>query len=470
MEGTVLSIREHVPPRPFESKDGLFYGESPRKYNNYQDGDGFPCFRDAQLSYVLENPPIETVPPGPEEFDLTIKKVIIGPKRQYFDSQDDDSETEDQEDDGRGDVVEYDPNYFVPGPYRFDDLPELKRKDPHLPLDDEPYNGAIVVVGNVQLRGDQAPREYVAKIYDGAYYPVSFSAEVQRGRQKPDDGVAPDCATRADLDYAAESAAYRMIQESPQPGPRRATLGFHGSWTFALPGSDLETKRHRWVRMVLLEKVDATPMSQVIRQSKQVKGRPLPSESERLIILKNLIDADEELWWWCQINYKELQPHDVLIKKDGTVKIINFHQAILYACVQDDRFLCHPRTLAPEMSEEDLKATGERVSPVHRYWPFNVYTHTVESWPLVDAPSRPWETERGNWDEWVPVSWLSDPEEAAIWLLKTYRNDERYSPLDEVFLDHPDHMNRTGRLLELLEQFGRKPAAELEAIRLAELD
>lgn len=185
------------------------------------------------------------------------------------------------------------------GRYYPEELPELRRKDRHLPLDDEPYNGAVVVVGKVQLRGDQAPREYVARIYDGAYYLVSLEAEVWRAVRYPDDGVTPDCAARADFDYAAEAAAYQLVRKSPQLGPGRATLGFHGSWTFALPGP----AGYRWVRMVLLEKADAKPMSKLLREAKQHKaGLPLLPEFDRFNTLKGLTDANDELWWWCEIN------------------------------------------------------------------------------------------------------------------------------------------------------------------------
>ncbi|KAK0667011.1 hypothetical protein QBC41DRAFT_324679 [Cercophora samala] len=468
-EGEVLSLRAHRPPQPFGFQHGFFYGESPREWNNYEGEAGFPFNRDAQISYVFDNPPIETVPPSSEAFQFMITKTVIGPKRQFFDYDQRPWLSKKETSDTEG-LVEYDPNYFVPGPYYMDDLPELRRKDPHLPLDDEPYDGVIVVVGKVQLQGDQAPREYVARIYDGAYYPVSFDAEVQRATRKPDDGLAADCATRADFDYASEAAAYRLIQESPQPGPGQATLRFHGSWTFSLPGPESGTTGDRWVRMVLLEKIDAKPMSRLIRNAKQHNAGPLPSESDRLNTLKSLIDANEELWWWCKINCYRLCPHDVLICRDGTAKIINLNHTILHSLIEDKRFLRHPHAVYSDLSEDELKAIGKHISPTHRHWPFEVYTYTMPSWKVVEAPSDPSETERGPWEEWVPESWLENPEEAGIWLLKSYHNDTRFSPLDEVFLDHDDHQNRSPHLVRLLEQLGRKSEAELEALRFAELD
>lgn len=58
--------------------------------------------------------------------------------------------------------------------------------------------------------------------------------------------------------------------------------------------------------MMLLEKLDdAQPMSKLIRESKRKTGKPLPSE-----LLKHLIDADNELWWWCDIIHSKVKPHD----------------------------------------------------------------------------------------------------------------------------------------------------------------
>ncbi|KAK4645999.1 hypothetical protein QC761_206485 [Podospora bellae-mahoneyi] len=349
------------------------------------------------------------------------------------------------------------------GRYCPEELPELRGKDRHLPLGDEPYNGAVVVVGKVQLRGDQAPREYVARIYDEAYYPVSLEAEVWRAVRYPDDGVAPDCATRTDFDYAAEAAAYQLIRKSPQLGPAELRLGSmaHG------PLLNLDQRGingSKWSS-------DAKPMSKLLREAKQHKaGLPLLPEFDRLNTLKSLTDANEELWWWCEINCYELRPYDVLVCKDGTAKIIKLNRAILHSFIGDMKFLRHPHTVHPDISEDELKAMGEHTSPVWRYWPFEADSYGVPLWKLVEA-EHPEDTETGPWEEWVPESWLENPEETGIWLLGTYQNDSRFSPLDESFLGNEHHKELASQLLQLLEQLGRKSEVELEALRLAgELD
>ncbi|CAP73247.1 uncharacterized protein PODANS_2_6484 [Podospora anserina S mat+] len=202
--GTTLRINSHVLPSPFGEAYGYAYcGKWAREVNNY--GRNFPHTRGAQLQFAAENHPLETCPPGSEELVFTITKTILGPKDWPYE--------EDYEED-----------------YSYADLPSLQRRNPHLPLDDDEYNGPIVVAGSVQLPGEETPQEYIAKIYDSAYYPVSWDMECR----KADDGIEPDC----------------------------------------------------------------------------------------------VIDAYNELWWWCQIDHRELQPHGVPIKKDGTAVVINFQEAI----------------------------------------------------------------------------------------------------------------------------------------------
>ncbi|KAK4679703.1 hypothetical protein QC764_206485 [Podospora pseudoanserina] len=239
------------------------------------------------------------------------------------------------------------------------------------------------------------------------------------------------------------------MMESPQLGPGRATLGFHGSWTFALPGP----AGHRWVRMVLLEKADAKPRSKLLREAKQHKaGLPLLPEFDRLNTLKSL------------------RPYDLLLCKDGTAKIIKLNRTILHSFIGDMKFLRHPRTVHPDLSEDEFKTMGEHISPAWRHWPFEADSYGVPSWKLVEA-EHPEDTERGPWDEWVPESWLENPEETGIWLLGTYQNDSQFSSLDESFLDDEHHKELASQLLQLLEQLSRKSEVELEALRLAgELD
>ncbi|KAK4656690.1 LOW QUALITY PROTEIN: hypothetical protein QC762_206485 [Podospora pseudocomata] len=305
------------------------------------------------------------------------------------------------------------------GRYYPEELPELRRKDRHLPLGDEPMLPGFMMGLTTRL-----------------------ALRLKFEERYPDDGVAPDCATRADFDYAAEAAAYQLVRKSPQLGPGRATLGFHGSWTFAIPGP----AGHRWVRMVLFEKADAKPMSKLLWEAEQHKaGLPLLPEFDRPNTLKSLTDANEELWWCSTEQF--------------SIRSLKY-----------EIFLRHPRTVHPDLSEDELKAMGEHISPAWRHWPFEADSYGVPSWKLVEA-EHPEDTERGPWEEWVPESWLENPKETGIWLLGTYQNDSRFSPLDESFLDDEHHKELASQLLQLLEQLGRKSEVELEALRFAgELD
>ena len=58
----------------------------------------------------------------------------------------------------------------------------------------------------------------------------------------------------------------------------------------------------------------------------------------------------------------------------------------------------------------------------------------------------------------MPDSWLEDKALATAWLVNTYRNDARFAPPPEWWLDWSQHKREGEERLRLLESLGRKPA------------
>ncbi|KAK4197701.1 hypothetical protein QBC40DRAFT_267390 [Triangularia verruculosa] len=408
MKGATLVIRTHVLPEPFGWVQRNDYGhDGERKYNNNNGEFGCnPETRPERVDFVLANPPISGKT-GLETSEFTVSKVIIGPKPLRFNS---------NSDDGGDDEYEY--------------LDEP---------DDDPYNGPIIVTGRVQLPGQEEDglSDCIAKIFDGAYYPSNSENDFMDSPSPA--GPPPDCATRADMDYAAESKAYNLITEATKEQPElcKATPQFFGSWTIDLPCSKAESG-YRPVRMILLEKLGhVQPMSRFIREAKQEAGPPLPAEPERLNTFKRLIEADNELWWWCDIHHRRIRPHDVLVRQDGTVAIINFQQAILESYVVNCSVI--------------LDKILNRRSPILRHWPLDI-GKAGESWKAVDTDA---DASGGSWAEWVPAAWLDNPNLAALWLLQTFSGDERYDPLPQHWLDSGEHNKASKEVLDALVSCGR---------------
>ncbi|KAK3905569.1 hypothetical protein C8A05DRAFT_30634 [Staphylotrichum tortipilum] len=104
------------------------------------------------------------------------------------------------------------------------------------PFETEPpgtVERVLTVTGSKTIRDDGGPQvvtcfldgdpstQYVAKIYDGAKYPLSDPYSSGRGYN--------DCMSYADRDYNIEAWAYRTMQ--PAIGGTFVPA-YHGSWTF----------------------------------------------------------------------------------------------------------------------------------------------------------------------------------------------------------------------------------------------
>jgi hypothetical protein len=182
VNGVELHIQRHVPPMPF----GDNYDPEPRPPATIpQDLDDMID----RVTFALDNPPLETSPPQQgEEHTFTITGTRT-----------------------------------------------LRR----FGIDD---GGAHVVVGYID-RVESAV--YVAKIYDGVYYPL----------EEREPGW--DCMLLADRDYATETWTYDTMKPIETVGGKLVPDCF-GTWTFPLETH--EPGRHRWVRMLLLQLIDGETM------------------------------------------------------------------------------------------------------------------------------------------------------------------------------------------------------------------
>ncbi|KAG7293834.1 hypothetical protein NEMBOFW57_003892 [Staphylotrichum longicolle] len=285
--------------------------------------------------------------------------------------------------------------------------------------------GAQVLTGYVDR--DEA-QVYLAKVYDGVYYPLE---DWHTGR---------DCMLLADYDYAVEAWAYETMQGVETVG-KKLIPTCYGGWTFSLPTN--QPGRHRWVRMLLLELIHAESMfAKILRATENdaVQYSLLPPEQFRLRVLKSLFEAVISIWWDAEVLHDDLESRNVLVRDDGTVVIVDFNQAFIY------RYIDHQQH--PKYFEDEPQLPP---SPIQRYWPFVLGGSGLTS--TEDSGS--------TWANWIPQSWLGNQDLAAEWLLKTWEDSPpgRYRPLEEEFLNHPSHAQRGKKVLAALERLGRKPAS-----------
>ncbi|KAK4149469.1 hypothetical protein C8A00DRAFT_46926 [Chaetomidium leptoderma] len=281
--------------------------------------------------------------------------------------------------------------------------------------------GADVVTGYFD-RDESAV--YLAKIYDGVYYPLE------------NRNMGWDCMTLADHDYAIEGWAYESMQPVATVGAKLVPEYF-GAWTF--PVSTDQPGHPRWVRMLLLQFVQGeTVFDKILKATKNdtVQYSLLPDENLRLQVLKNTFEAEIRIWWDAEVRHQDLEPRNVIVQADGNVVIIDFNDALVYRfCGYSE----HPKNSDPLFR-----------SPIEHYWPFIPGRDTF-------AYS---EEQGGPWGNWIPEGWVENKESAAEWLLKTWGNPppDTYKPLSDRFLNHLAHRERSKAVLEGLEKLGRKPA------------
>ncbi|KAK1763056.1 hypothetical protein QBC33DRAFT_623266 [Phialemonium atrogriseum] len=343
--GVQLAIERHTPPDPFGR--GYKNAECIRKPIRGLENDQVD-----RTAFAISHPPLETEPPHLEQAESHVLTIIedLGKRRR------------------------------------------LKRGGPR--------------VLRCYMDSDQSVH-YVAKIYDGVYYPLS-------------DFQGFDCMYLADKDYSCEAAAYEDIPSKLQG---TAVPEYFGSWTFSLECSPSSNTPFRPVRMILLEFINGKTLYDTVLHAgawpngdgsidlSEVDYQLLPPEPERLNVLATVIETEVALFH-AGVVHKYTSLRDVLVSRlsPSHVVLFDFCTAIVYRRCEWGR-----RRL--ELWGQDPKP----VSPVQHYW---------GSW-ISDT-----------FGGWVPQSWLHDchQEGELEWLCLRWIGSDKYQPLPREFLDEKrDH-------------------------------
>ncbi|KAK3361289.1 hypothetical protein B0T24DRAFT_642915 [Lasiosphaeria ovina] len=183
--------------------------------------------------------------------------------------------------------------------------------------------------------------------------------------------------------------------------------------------------------MVLLEFVQGETMLDITdraTQDEELQYHLLPSEEDRLQVIKNLIEAEEAIEWWGMLESADHHPRNVIVGSDCSVTLIDFG-------------LVYFRSRWPEVRERmrEERRGLHPPSPIERLWGDYAYTEV-----------------RGEWSGYVPESWIGNDENFHEWLLDTFGNSDKYQPLSESWLNEERHAKLSPRLLARLEAFGRK--------------
>ncbi|KAG8164510.1 hypothetical protein KVR01_006428 [Diaporthe batatas] len=144
--------------------------------------------------------------------------------------------------------------------------------------------GAQIVACTVTpLDGDSEPFEATAKIYDPLYYNFEHSM-----------GYYPrDCVDEADQDYAVETYAYEILEQTGYTGS--SAPKYYGSWTFTLPIVFKGSSTSRPVRLILMERINGVTIrdSRIQNTYSRAAGKDAfhYPEEYRLEVLARAMDA-----------------------------------------------------------------------------------------------------------------------------------------------------------------------------------
>lgn len=99
-----------------------------------------------------------------------------------------------------------------------------------------------------------------------------------------------DVTARADMDYAAEAAAYHLLASIGEAGA--SAPAYYGSWTFSLPITSRGVSQLRLVRLVLVEHLEGSDLASLrVQHSYSPDASHLP-EDYRLGVLARAMDID----------------------------------------------------------------------------------------------------------------------------------------------------------------------------------
>ena len=159
-------------------------------------------------------------------------------------------------------------------------------------------------------------------------------------------------------------------------------------------------------------------------------------EPFRLRVLQHVIEVFKFARWYGMVRHMDFAPRNFMVRPDGSVVLIDFNDSFseeLAAGGDSHPRLADPTMLPPSPIQESLHSVSimvKRISP---------------------------------WYRWIPEGWRGDEDKLQEWLVETFRDDARFAPVDETWLN--SSYNKTWcseRILRLLESLGRKPAERSE--------
>ncbi|ORY55892.1 uncharacterized protein BCR38DRAFT_469630 [Pseudomassariella vexata] len=283
-------------------------------------------------------------------------------------------------------------------PYVYDNWLESVTQSEHVlaypPLETAPpsqHATAELVVSKTIAIGNARGAQLVsftaiAKIYDALYYP--FSSNIV---SRPVDVVR-----NADVDYSREAASYELCTQ------------YFGSWTFQLPITSAGKAHQRPVRLVLIEYIDGSPISDLF-----VRNMSGPRADPHL----DALHFDQEF----------------------RLKVI---ARIMEGIVRQRQVGLDQNDLAPRnvILSPTPQPPGTHSSTRITLIDYNV-AH-VDKWTKdgpQDMPLPPnplewfWDNNLSAFIGWTPLEWYIDPKTPQKWLLHRFGGEisSLYRPIEE---------------------------------------
>lgn len=238
--------------------------------------------------------------------------------------------------------------------------------------------GAQVVV----CRFSGLQQQVVAKIYDPLYYGYADRWLSSRPR---------DVTYEADIDYAREVAAYLELND--QFGGTDIPE-YHGSWTFQMPLDLPDGRKMRDVRLVLMEHIKGTVMTDLKPESF--------SEPTRMDLVARWIEALQRILF-AGVSHGDVSQRNVMVccaKPDAVERVVMI----------DFNFAGVKRLEISWEIFSDIKPKPKPkkpLNPINRWWDGDLY---------------------GKAGEWFPKSWECRLRPLQEWLYERYYESEEYEP------------------------------------------
>lgn len=238
--------------------------------------------------------------------------------------------------------------------------------------------GAQIVV--CRLSGLQ--QEVVAKIYDPLYY--GFANRMWSAQPR-------DVTYEADMDYAREVAALSELDD--QLGGTDVPK-YYGSWTFQIPLDLPDGRKTRDVRLVLMEHIKGTVMTDLKPESF--------SEPTRMDLVARMVEAVSRILF-AGVRHGDVSQRNVMVCLAGPDKVervalIDFNYAVVSR-------LDNMRAVSPGAKPDPKPA--KLPNPINKWWGGALYAVA---------------------GEWLPESWEFRLRALQEWLYERYFESEEYEP------------------------------------------